>query len=220
MTNDRERIGSLLKGSAPIKWLFAGDSIAQGALHTFGWRDFSELFAERVRFELERNLDCVIKTAVSGWRVGDVLENFETTLVQHGPDVVFIYLGMIDCSAGGEAVGQFKSDYGRLIEQIRTRTPAAIIAQTPNRALESDAVRASAIGLYAQAIRDVARETGAMLVDSFATWESFARDGRLDYLLSDPIHPNELGHRALAHEILRELGLLDPSSRTCRLFVP
>ena len=48
----------------PLRWVFAGDSITHGALHTMGWRDYTELFSERLRHELKRPRDCVVKTGV------------------------------------------------------------------------------------------------------------------------------------------------------------
>ena len=54
-----EQVKELLRGEYPVKWLFYGDSITHGALHTFGWRDYTELFAERLRFELGRTMDTV-----------------------------------------------------------------------------------------------------------------------------------------------------------------
>ena len=64
-----KRIKRLLSADAPVKWLFYGDSITHGARHTYGFRDYTELFAERVRFELGRRLDVVLNTAVGGQRV-------------------------------------------------------------------------------------------------------------------------------------------------------
>ena len=52
--NDHDRIAELLVSAPPVKWLFAGDSIAQGAQVTMGWRDYTELFSERVRWEMSR----------------------------------------------------------------------------------------------------------------------------------------------------------------------
>ena len=47
----------------PVKWLFAGDSITHGALHTFGQRDYAQLFNERVRYEMGRPQDVVLPNA-------------------------------------------------------------------------------------------------------------------------------------------------------------
>src|SRR6478609_7274434 len=36
----------------PLKWVFTGDSITQGAKHTLGYRSYPEIFSERIRFEM------------------------------------------------------------------------------------------------------------------------------------------------------------------------
>ena len=71
-------IADLLRRDQPMKWLFAGDSITHGALHTLGWRDFTELFSERVRWELKRTRDFVIKTGISGWKITDGVVNSQS----------------------------------------------------------------------------------------------------------------------------------------------
>jgi hypothetical protein len=57
-----ERPRTLLRTEKPVKWLFYGDSITHGAAHTRGWRDYTEIFSERIRTELQRAEDVVIKT--------------------------------------------------------------------------------------------------------------------------------------------------------------
>src|SRR5580765_4964844 len=89
-----QMIEGLMRSPEPIRWVFAGDSITHGALHTFGWRDYTELFAERVRWELGRMRDVVIKTGVSGWRVPDLKGDLTWSVLQHRPQVLSIALGM------------------------------------------------------------------------------------------------------------------------------
>ena len=48
-----QAIQKLIRSAEPVKWLFYGDSITHGAVHTFGARDYTEHFTERVRFELK-----------------------------------------------------------------------------------------------------------------------------------------------------------------------
>lgn len=55
-----ERIKKLLRSDDPLTWVFYGDSITHGLSHTFGHRDYAELFAERVRYELGRAMDIII----------------------------------------------------------------------------------------------------------------------------------------------------------------
>ena len=48
-------------------WVFYGDSITHGALHTYGWRSFVEIFEERLRFEKNHVMDYVINSGTSGF---------------------------------------------------------------------------------------------------------------------------------------------------------
>src|SRR5688572_28086870 len=54
---DLDRIKELLGQKNPIKWLFTGDSITAGVLHTEGYRSYPEVFAERIRWEMARSRD-------------------------------------------------------------------------------------------------------------------------------------------------------------------
>jgi hypothetical protein len=54
-------VRALLTGTEPVTWLFTGDSITHGALHTMGWRSYPEHFAERVRWELRRMRDASLR---------------------------------------------------------------------------------------------------------------------------------------------------------------
>ena len=72
-----DRIKQKLKSKKPVKWLFYGDSITQGVVHTNGFRDYTQLFAERVRCDLGRRQDIVINTAVFGNTICDLLDEFE-----------------------------------------------------------------------------------------------------------------------------------------------
>ena len=49
-----DEIRALLGRDEPVRWVFTGDSITHGAAHTIGWRDYTELFDERARWELRR----------------------------------------------------------------------------------------------------------------------------------------------------------------------
>ena len=61
-----ERIKEILKSDNGITWLFYGDSITQGVKHCGGSKNYSEIFSERVRYELGRKKDIVINSGISG----------------------------------------------------------------------------------------------------------------------------------------------------------
>src|SRR5690606_24334953 len=70
---DFQLLKSYLESPEPLRWVFTGDSITQGAKHTHGMRAYPEIFAERIRWELGRVRDVVLNTAVSGNTTADLL---------------------------------------------------------------------------------------------------------------------------------------------------
>ena len=106
-----ERLKRMMADERPLKWVFTGDSITHGALHTMGDRDYTEHFSERLRTELGRYRDIVIKSAVNGWRICDVIPDISWNILQHQPDVVSINFGMNDCKVGVSGSQLFQDAY-------------------------------------------------------------------------------------------------------------
>jgi lysophospholipase L1-like esterase len=217
------RIQALLQGD-PVKWLFLGDSITHGVVHTFGARDYSQHFAERVRFELLRTQDIVLNTAISGDNTRQLLQSFDWRVGQFTPDAVFLMIGMNDCYWGEPyhvAADEFRANLRELCRRISEfgvpvlQTTCPILAPlSPEREERFDA--------YMEIIREVATERSVPLIDHTRFWRESAKtdSNRLQFWMSNAFHPNGWGHQAFADLIFRELGIFDPQSLTCRLFRP
>jgi acyl-CoA thioesterase-1 len=221
MDNAMERIRALLRRDEPVRWVFAGDSITHGAAHTVGWRDYTELFGERVRWELGRTRDVVIKTGVSGWRVTNLADELEWAVLQFRPACVSLMFGMNDCVYGKEGLACFGETYTRVIERIRRETDADVLLQTPNWTLPTGGEeRIAHLPAYREAILGIAKNTGIPCVDHFPVWTAAEESGAMHHWLGHGCHPNEYGHRVLAHEIIRALDVWDDASWTCQLMTP
>ncbi len=214
-----EDVTKWLAAPTPAKWLFYGDSITHGALHTFGLRDYTELFAERVRFELGRGLDVVINTAISGHNTRLLLEQYDWRVGQFAPQVVFVMIGMNDCGASsGISQAEFGANLETLVGRIRSDGGAAVLQTTCPILPGAAPDREPGFGPYMDQVRQVAAGTGAPLIDHERFWRE--RADRHYYWMSDAFHPNEYGHRAFAQLLFQALGIDDPASPCCRLFRP
>lgn len=204
----------------PLVWSFVGDSVTAGEWHTWGGRAYPELVHERLR-ELDRRRDGVVDTAVSGWRVTDVAADLDVVCLRYRPDVVVVGTGLNDTRGGAEGVADFVRDYRTLVERIRAETEALVVVQTPNGTLPTAPEHVVAhLPAYADAVRQVAADTGAVLVDHARAWEAAGEDSTFHWL-GHGCHPNAYGHRAMARTFLEAFGMWDPSaSRTCRLTIP
>lgn len=219
-----QSIRKLLSKTDPIIWVFTGDSITHGAYHTFGWRSYPEHFAERVRYELRRTQDVVINTGISGDTTVGLLKRSDSRIYQFQPRVVSLMMGMNDCLAGEKG----REIYRQNLETIYKKTVdqgGILLLHTPNPIyVHNDPTRAD-LPKYVEIIRDTAQKHDIPLVDHYAHWFDVKKDvGQMMYWLSDgSIHPNLYGHIKLAQYLFQRLGIFDatdPTSLTCRFFVP
>lgn len=214
----------LTDGAGSRRWLFLGDSITQGAEHTYGQRDYTQLFQERVRYEMSRPKDLVLNAAVSGATVSACLTDLDRILAGYVPDVAFVMLGTNDASENRAiAPEDFARDLGAVVSRLR-KAGAQVILQTPNPIIPEGAAPYTAqFAPILAKIRAVAEEDEVALVDHEEHWNSyFSANPKAfaAYFMCDGIHPNALGHRLLATGLFKALDIFDPMSLTCRLFVP
>lgn len=221
MTPDGESLFEMLHGDKPRLWLFTGDSITHGPLHTNGMRNYVEHIQERIRWELQRFHDVVINTGISGHTIQDIERGFAERIARFRPDAVFLMLGMNDCTSGPAGRGKFRGSFVRVMERIRG-IGAIPVLQTPNPIFEAEAARRSDLIHYVHIIREIAREEHAVLVDHYAHWMTRQPDqARMrSAWLNDAIHPNQHGHVELARKLLLDLKLFDEESPTCNLILP
>lgn len=212
-------IAELLEGDKPLTWLFYGDSITHGALHTFGSRDYTQHFAERIRFEMGRGMDVVINTAISGNTTDKLLESFDLRVARYRPDVAFIMIGMNDAAQSrGVPIAAFRDNLQELCDRVMA-LGTFLVLQTANPILPgADATREPHYPAYMDCVRELAEVNDLLLVDHERAWRE--QPGEHYFLMSDAIHPNQHGHLLFAHTLFEALGIFDPGrSRVCRLNV-
>jgi len=213
---DLEAIKNLLKSKKPSIWVFAGDSITQGAKHTKGIRSYSEVFTERVRWEMGRPRDFIINTAVSGNTSTDVINDFDWRVAYFKPNVVSLMIGTNDAAINKNiSVETFEKNIEKLIEKIR-EAGAVPLLQTPNPIVSALAKERAQLPAYVKVLRKVAEQHKVVLIDHYLYWEEAARHSKIyDTWLNDPLHPNGVGHLQMAQMIFKALSIYDPKSFTC-----
>ncbi len=214
-------IKELLARKEPVAWVFTGDDITQGAVHTKGFRSYPEHFAERVRWELKRMRDLVINSGVSGEKADGLLADLDWRVLHLKPDVVSIMLGTNDCTLGPVGHALFRKNLTALVSKVMG-AGAIVILNTPSTVYLKNVATGVHLAAYAQIVRDVALGTRAVLVDHYAFWETTKPDQEqlLKWLDDAKLHPGVFGHRALARQIFATLEISDETSPTCQLEVP
>lgn len=214
-----QEFDELIKSEKPLTWLFYGDSITHGSFHTFGHRDYVELFEERIRSELDRRLDVFINTAISGNTTKELVETFEWRVKRFSPDIAFLMIGMNDCSEDSDVTLEtYRNNLEQLVsmfQEMNTR----LILQTTCPILPGTADdREPHFSDYMDAIRNIAKSKSIPLIDHTKYWRQNIEQH--NFWMSDSFHPNQYGHQAFAALLFHELGLYDSNSISCRLFKP
>ena len=208
------KIKTRMAEKRPMTWVFTGDSITHGALHTKGWRSFAEIFAEKVRWEMKRPLDLVINTGISGDTTAGILPHLEWRLTRFKPDVAFIMFGMNDC-AGGPDLKDYESNLRTLIKMVRQGGGIPILMRV--NAVAPGSARESKLEGHMEALSKVAKAERVLVIDHFGDWRK--KPGEIRTMLNDDIHPNALGHQDMALRIFSTLGF-PPGGFTGKLSAP
>lgn len=216
------RLTSALASDAPLTWVMTGDSITHGLIHTRGARNYVDHLHELIRGDLGRVQDAVINTAISGWRISLILDDFERRVATWQPDIVTLMIGTNDCSTVWVDPVVSPSEFGDDIATFVTRVRAlgaTPVLQTPPAIDLLHAPDRERIGEFASAIREVAAREDAILADQHALFTSFSagtgpgNEGMPWGLLDDAFHPNAAGHAAIALELARVVGVDSADSR-------
>lgn len=219
---DAPRLQDLLASGRPLTWVMTGDSITHGLLHTRGARNYVDHLHELIRGDLGRVQDAVINTAISGWRIALILENFDRRVGTWRPDVVTLMIGTNDCSTVWVDPIVSPSEFADGLTEFVTRVRelgAIPVLQTPPFVDLAHAPDRDRLGDFAEAMRSVAAKEGVLLVDQHAVFAAFStgtgpgNEGMPWGLLDDAFHPNAAGHAAMALELARALGLTAEGSR-------
>lgn len=156
---------------------------------------------------------------MSGATTEDLLPEFHWRAGRFAPDVVFVMFGTNDILAGDDGVRAFRYRLDQIVQRSRD-VGATVVLQTPPPVLEDGGRGPRLIALYAEAVREVARDLGVLVVDHAAAWESAASAAGEDVApagwLDDTFHPGARGHHEPRpdppvdhrHRRLDERGLL------------
>lgn len=197
------KLQSLFRSSKPLKWLFAGDSITHGCLHTKDYPRFSEIFEFYLGANPFRRKDLVFNTGVSGATTAECLSYENEWLYSLKADVVFICFGMNDANRDEVTLEMYRNNLLRFIKSLREQGTLPVL-QTPQLS-----ARRKLTDEYNDVIRKIAEEEKVLLVDLDEYWKSHRKDVR--GMMNDPIHPNRYGHLQWTRLLIKALGLPEVS---------
>lgn len=187
-------------------WVFFGDSITEQNYHLHYHLNYVGLLCDPLWFKYGGGQYIMINAGVSGNTTRDLLARVERDVLRYEPDLVSIMIGINDCSRQ-ISPEEFHTNLHGLLERIQDQD-SEVLLLTPHPLLTTS----EPFHLYSQyieAIRSVARERKAPLIDIYQDWQLLlSKEPNRHYsLMDDLLHPNERGHRKMADLLIEKLAL-------------
>lgn len=162
----------------------------------------------------------VINSGNGGDDMTHALARLDRDVLRFNPDIVIITFGMNDCRMSTPE--EFRGRLREAIRRIRAQGECSILLRTPNPMVQmlggkelndiplgDGTVLKTDLAAYARSIREVAAEQKTLCVDHYTLWTRSMLSscaGDMVQLMSDPIHPNAVGHRRFYHELAPLFG--------------
>lgn len=204
----------------PLRWLFLGDSITHGALHTHGYDSLPQLFEKYIRGEWGRNKDVFINTAVSGATTKDQLDNQKARFEAYkdSVDIVIIMFGTNDCVSDVNLTA-YKHNLKKIIQDIRA-VGALPILRVPNPCMDAPGERGKRLIPYIKVLEECAQEEQLILIHHYNQWNEAAqvkpqiikRGGWIAKGDESSIHPGAAGQLNMFQMAIRRLGISKETS--------
>jgi len=198
------------------KVVFFGDSITQAAVGADGYITIIDKELEKNGKKTNYEL---IGAGISGNKVPDLQARLVQDVLNHNPDVVFIYIGINDVwhfshpcckdNGGGTPIARFEAGLKGIIGKIQAKgaqvilcTPSVIGEATPGTNAQD-----KMLDEYAAVSRKVAKETGARLCDLRKAFQKHIATNNKDntekgILTTDGVHLNPAGNALVARQMV------------------
>lgn len=141
----------------------------------------------------------VINTSIGGENSVSGAKRFESEVLTHKPDVLFIDYALNDTRVGLEKA---REAWSSMIRKA-LKKGIKIILLTPSPDQRVDMLKAdNELEQHQQQIRQLAKENGLGLVDSYALFKAKIMAGdSISTFMSQVNHPNSAGHALIAGEL-------------------
>jgi len=175
----------------------------------------------------------LVNAGIGGNNTADALTRLDKDVLQQDPKLVIVAFGINDsainvwenppATAPRISLEQYRQNLTQMVDTLKA-SGIAVVLMTPNPLRWSDKTKElygkppydpndpDGFNLllkdYAAAVREIAKEKGVPLVDVWAAFHEKAagREGGMDSLLLDGMHPNQDGQRIMADLLLEKLA--------------
>lgn len=185
-----------------INMVFHGHSVPAGywdnhEVHTL--ESYPNLFLKTLKAHYPYAVVNVIVTAIGGEGSISGARRFETDVLPHQPDVVFIDYALNDRF---QPLEKTREALEKMIKVAQAKNIKVIlVTPSPDQRIDiSDP--SNPLEPYAQQIRELASQFGTGLADPYPDFQKVAKDGKLKEVMASVNHPNAKGHTMIVDRLI------------------
>ncbi|KAA6301018.1 MAG: hypothetical protein EZS26_002833 [Candidatus Ordinivivax streblomastigis] len=188
-----------------INFVFHGHSVPSGYfktpnVHTL--QTYPHLVLQAVKEMYPYAVVNVITTSIGGENAEQGERRFQSEVLTHRPDVVFIDYALNDRHIGLERAR--KAWESMIKAALALNIKLVLLTPTPDQSTDLLLSDYSPLAQHAQQIRELAAKYHVGLVDSYAAFREKRANGEdIAVYMSQVNHPNEKGHRVVQELIIR-----------------
>jgi acyl-CoA thioesterase-1 len=199
----RTELKKVWPANRTINLVFHGHSVPAGywANHEVHTEDsYPAILVQELRKIYPHAVINIIVTAIGGEHSMKGAARFETDVLVHKPDVLFIDYALNDRKIGLSAA---KKAWEYMIQTaMKKNIKLILLTPSPDQRLNLQARDSSSLYAHAQQIRSLAAQYHTGLADPFKLFRQIAKDtGSIKEYMSYINHPNRKGHELIAAEI-------------------
>jgi acyl-CoA thioesterase-1 len=143
----------------------------------------------------------VINTSVGGENSLRGAKRFESEVLSHKPDLIFIDYSLNDRSLGLVQAGEAWEFMIR--EALKRHIKVILLTPSPDQRINI-LEPSNELEKHARQVKALAKKYGVGIVDSYALFYQVAASGdSISHFMSQVNHPNEKGHHLIADDIMR-----------------
>jgi lysophospholipase L1-like esterase len=213
----------MMKLSENQKLVFIGDSITDtGRARPIGEKPFGGLGNGYVSL-VDALLSAVypqlrirvVNVGISGNRVRDLAERWQSDVLDQKPDWLSIMIGTNDVWRQFDSPAiteshvyeqEYAETYNRLLEQTRPQLQGLVLMTPFYLSLDMNDPMRKRMDEYGRIVRELAAKHDAIFVDTQAAYDQLMHHVHSYELSGDRIHPNTAGHMVLAKAFLDAVG--------------
>ncbi len=194
-----------LEQGEPVRIVCFGDSVTGLYYHTGGRRTYTDMLGIALQRAYPKAQIEMVNAGVSGNTTVNALARLEKDVLARKPDLVTVMFGLNDMTR--VPLGDYEKNLRAIAGKIRG-VGSTVIFCTPNAVITTDRRPADKLKNYCEVVRNAAAVMNIPLCDSFWEFEAMRAEDPEGWrmTLSDEIHPNMAGHKAIAGQLARTIS--------------